>query len=133
MTTVDRSEIDAPSHYDHPCGRQIIDLCRRMDFDFGNALKYLARAGKKAGQSADKDRAKAAYYLRDYATYLEQEEFGGFRFVDGSRTLAETFLAHEPEGTFLGRILSMGLEGLLSVVQLRIIADDLDPIEVLCD
>lgn len=37
-----------------------------LDFCLGNAVKYIARAGKKDGDSAEEDLSKAIWYIRRY-------------------------------------------------------------------
>lgn len=53
-----------PSHYD--LTPEPIDVIKGWDLGFclGNVLKYIARAGHKAGESRDKDLHKAMEYLR---------------------------------------------------------------------
>ncbi len=43
---------------------EIIDPALRRAFAFGNAIKYVSRAGLKAGEDAAADLGKALYYLR---------------------------------------------------------------------
>lgn len=52
--------IDHPPHYE-ACRVSIepIDVCEAYDFCTGNAIKYLCRAGKKAGSSEVTDLKKA--------------------------------------------------------------------------
>lgn len=54
-----------PTHYDYQM--QPIELITKWNLNFclGNVVKYLARAGKKEGESREKDLQKA----RDYAVY----------------------------------------------------------------
>lgn len=58
--------IDHPSHYESCAngGYEPIDLIDNYPFCFGTALKYLFRAGKKAGNSYEQDLKKARWYLR---------------------------------------------------------------------
>lgn len=56
------SNVDHPSHYQHPSGVEAIDICEHLGFNLGNAYKYLARAGKKGDRA--EDLRKAAWYLR---------------------------------------------------------------------
>jgi hypothetical protein len=55
-----------PDYYNqHPDGfrpRQVINAWG-LGFDLGNAVKYIARAGKKPGQSREQDLSKAIEYL----------------------------------------------------------------------
>ncbi len=54
----------SPKHYQLPNGFQVIDLTSQLDFCSGNVVKYVARAGKKCGESKLDDLRKAEYYLR---------------------------------------------------------------------
>lgn len=72
-------EVDHPSHYcsskatcSH-CGRRIecIDVTRHMDFNIGNAFKYLWRYKEKNGSI---DLKKAVWYIRDQIFIEEEKE-----------------------------------------------------------
>ena len=74
--------VDHPQHYtSDPSGVECIEITRHRNFNVGNAIKYLWRAGLK--QSADKsaqekqieDLKKAAVYINDEILRL-QEEWG---------------------------------------------------------
>tara|TARA_R100001198_G_C5128291_1_gene147746 strand:+ start:351 stop:638 length:288 start_codon:yes stop_codon:yes gene_type:complete len=54
----------SPRHYQMDNGFQVIDLTSQLDFCSGNVVKYVARAGKKSGESVLDDLRKAEYYLR---------------------------------------------------------------------
>ena len=54
----------SPKHYQMDNGFQVIDLTSQLDFCTGNVVKYVARAGNKAGESTLDDLLKAEYYLR---------------------------------------------------------------------
>lgn len=58
--------INAPDYYLLPDGRQLEEFIEKecLDFAMGSALKYLYRAGKKHGESAEKDRKKAEHYVK---------------------------------------------------------------------
>jgi hypothetical protein len=58
--------VNHPPHYtSHPSGIECIEITRHMNFNVGNAVKYLWREGLK-DQSADiEDLEKAAWYLND--------------------------------------------------------------------
>lgn len=62
----------APAHYD--MDPQPVDVIKawKLDFCLGNVVKYVARAGKKPGESRDADLNKAMHYLR-----LDLEDEGG--------------------------------------------------------
>ena len=79
----ERDSVDKvhPDHYKLGDGREVIDVIRLMmtedelrGFCKGNYLKYMLRAGKKAGESAETDRQKAAWYL-DYLENMNKVEF----------------------------------------------------------
>lgn len=47
---VKEQRVNHPSHYTwlkDLCGIEVIDITRHMDFDLGNAIKYILRNGKK--------------------------------------------------------------------------------------
>lgn len=63
--------INHPPHY---AGIDVtiecIDLTRHLNFQLGNAVKYLWRAGKKGGKEQEiEDLKKATWYLRDYLNH----------------------------------------------------------------
>jgi hypothetical protein len=55
--------VNNPPHYQTESGLQPIDVIEKFDLNFnlGNAIKYILRAGKKG--SAQQDLQKAIYYL----------------------------------------------------------------------
>ena len=69
--------VNHPSHYTwlkDLCGIEVIDITRHMDFDLGNAIKYILRAGRKPILSDNKsdfhagmiqDLKKAIWYIND--------------------------------------------------------------------
>lgn len=69
-----------PPHYTwlkKLCGIEVIDITRHMDFDLGNAVKYILRSGLKSEEGiSDKDKAvedlkKAVWYIQDKIAMLE--------------------------------------------------------------
>ena len=67
-------KVNHPSHYTwlkKLCGIEVIDITRYLDFDLGNAVKYILRAGRKSEEGyseTDKtieDLQKAIFYLND--------------------------------------------------------------------
>lgn len=55
-----------PKHYNaHPSGIECIDVVRHMNFNLGNVVKYLWRAGEKDPAKHLEDLKKAAWYLND--------------------------------------------------------------------
>ena len=61
--------IDHPNYYALPCGKDLEDFIsdRQLDFATGSALKYYWRAGKKHGESFDKDLRKCRHYCASIA------------------------------------------------------------------
>lgn len=71
--------VNHPSHYTwlkEKCGVEVLDITRHMDFDLGNAIKYILRAGHKSDASmSDKDKTiedlkKAVFYINDKINML---------------------------------------------------------------
>lgn len=74
-------KVNHPAHYTwlkDKCGIEVIDITRHMDFDLGNALKYILRCGHKSEQGySDKDKAiedlkKAIFYINDKIKVLSE-------------------------------------------------------------
>lgn len=72
--------VNHPSHYNwlkEKCGIEVIDIARHLDFNIGNAIKYLLRAGYKSekGYSNNaktiEDLKKAIWYIQDKIKILE--------------------------------------------------------------
>lgn len=59
--------INHPAHYGGDIPTEPIKVIRAwgLNFALGNAVKYVARAGKKPGSDALDDLRKAAWYLAD--------------------------------------------------------------------
>lgn len=63
-----------PSHYtSHPSGIETIEITRHMNFNRGNAVKYLMRAGLKDPAKEVEDLQKAAWYIQDEIKRLSQQ------------------------------------------------------------
>ena len=78
--------VSHPSHYTwlkDKCGIEVIDITRHLDFDLGNAIKYILRAGRKPIinenlsddflRAAIQDLKKALFYINDKINMLEDE------------------------------------------------------------
>ena len=79
MTKQDR--VEHPSHYTwikDLCGIEVIDITRHMNFNLGNTIKYILRAGHKSEEGlSDKqkhieDLKKALFYIKDEIKRLEK-------------------------------------------------------------
>lgn len=73
-------KINHPSHYTWLktlVGIEVIDIIRHMDFDLGNAIKYILRAGHKSEEGYTdtakmiEDLKKAVWYINDKIKMLE--------------------------------------------------------------
>ena len=54
--------VNHPTHYtDHPSGVECIQITEHMNFNLGNAVKYIWRAGLKGEELQDLE--KAVWYL----------------------------------------------------------------------
>ena len=76
-TEVEKSPdvVNRPPHYAEGWsnGAEVIDIAENLNFNRGNAVKYLARAGKKGGPEKEiEDLKKALWYVR-----REVERLGG--------------------------------------------------------
>lgn len=68
--------VDHPAHYTAYKGLEIIDLTEQMNFNRGNAIKYIARAGLKNPTAAAEieDLEKASWYVRREIERLRKEQ-----------------------------------------------------------
>lgn len=55
--------INHPAHYNTYKGIEVIDLAEQMNFNRGNAVKYISRAGIKNEKTEIEDLEKAAWYI----------------------------------------------------------------------
>lgn len=66
--------VNHPPHYtSHPSGVEAIQVTRHMNFNLGNAMKYLWRAGIKDGTKHIEDLEKAVFYIQDEIKRLKGE------------------------------------------------------------
>lgn len=72
-------QVSHPSHYawlKDLCGVEPLDICRHLDFNTGNAIKYLLRKDKVDGNNTKtekriEDLRKAVFYIQDEIKSLE--------------------------------------------------------------
>lgn len=63
--------INSPKHYNSsPSGIEAIEILRHMNFNVGNAAKYLFRCGLKG--DAIEDLKKSRWYINDEIARLEK-------------------------------------------------------------
>lgn len=77
---IEDNKVSHPSHYTwlkEKCGIEVIDITRWLDFDTGNAVKYLLRAGHKSEEGMTnkektiQDLKKAVWYIQDRIKVLQ--------------------------------------------------------------
>lgn len=65
-----------PMHYEFPNGARVIDITQWLNFNRGNVVKYVCRAGRKATPERE-DLLKAMWYLQQELKRLECEGVRG--------------------------------------------------------
>lgn len=66
--------VNHPSHYTAYNGLEVIDFTEQMNFNRGNAVKYVARAGLKNPETEIEDLEKAVWYLQREISRLKKEQ-----------------------------------------------------------
>ena len=79
-------EVNHPVHYTAYVGIEVIQLTEQMNFNRGNAVKYIARAGLKSYDTEIQDLEKAAWYIQ-----REIERVFNKRARDGSAEALAAF------------------------------------------
>ena len=65
--------VNHPRHYtSDPSGVECIEITRHRNFNIGNAIKYLWRAGLKDSNAEVQDLQKAVWYIADEIHRLEE-------------------------------------------------------------
>ena len=71
--TVAHDPVNHPSHYtQHPSGVECIQVTEHFNFNKGNAIKYIWRAGDKGNEIQDLE--KAAWYCLREVERLKKEQ-----------------------------------------------------------
>lgn len=67
------SQVNHPKHYSES-GLEPVEVIQKWNLDFftGNALKYIARAGRKPSEPEIKDLEKAVWYLQEKIRLLKE-------------------------------------------------------------
>jgi hypothetical protein len=69
--------VNHPAHYtSHPSGIEAIEVTRWMNFNLGNAMKYLWRAGIKNEETLIQDLEKAIFYINDEIERIKKDASG---------------------------------------------------------
>lgn len=67
-----KDKVNSPDHYtSSPSGIEVIEITRHLNFNLGNAIKYIMRANKKGTEAEDLN--KAIWYLLDELQRLKLE------------------------------------------------------------
>lgn len=67
--------VNSPSHYTaDPSGIECIEITRHRNFNIGNAIKYIWRAGLKDSDKDIQDLRKAIWYLQDEINRLNGDK-----------------------------------------------------------
>ena len=83
MAETREERVNHPSHYTwlkELCGIEVIDITRHLDFDKGNAVKYLLRSGYKEEEGLSvkekeiEDLQKAIWYIEDRIRMLKASD-----------------------------------------------------------
>lgn len=70
---IEYDNVNHPKHYtSDPSGVECIEITRHRNFNIGNAIKYLWRAGLKDGNGDIQDLQKAIWYIQDEINRLQQ-------------------------------------------------------------
>ena len=73
----ENNRVNHPSYYQDPSGIECITIARHRNFNIGNALKYLWRAGLKEEEGLNRvekqieDLQKAIFYINDEINLLK--------------------------------------------------------------
>lgn len=77
MNDTMHDSVNHPSHYTgFSNGAEVIDITENLNFNRGNAIKYLARAGHKDSASELEDLMKARWYVNREIARLTSSEGG---------------------------------------------------------
>lgn len=77
---MEKDRVNHPSYYQDPSGVECITVARHRDFNIGNALKYLWRAGLKEEEGLNRvekqieDLQKAIFYINDEIKMLKEKQ-----------------------------------------------------------
>lgn len=69
------SNINHPNHYNqHPANIECIQVVEEFNFNLGNAIKYIWRAGLKSENSIIDDLMKAEWYIKREIERVEKRQ-----------------------------------------------------------
>ena len=63
---IKKTAVEHPAHYMKDSGHEVIDVINAWDlhYNLGNAIKYIARAGRKNPETLVEDLEKAIFYIK---------------------------------------------------------------------
>lgn len=87
---MNNEQIDNTDYYRLPCGKYLEDFIAdfNLSFAMGSALKYMWSAGKKDGESKEKDLKKAGHYVAFIAEHDNRDVFDVGKDLIGYHILA---------------------------------------------
>ena len=71
MTTNNNDPINHPAHYTQKSGVECIQVTEQFNFNRGNAIKYVWRAGEKDPAKEVEDLEKAIWYINREITRIK--------------------------------------------------------------
>lgn len=94
-------EVNHPKHYnDHPSGVECLTIVQAFNFNLGNVIKYVWRAGLKPGAETLKDLKKAKFYINAEIRRVAEESHE-IPDIDQINKEIKKIIYRLPENTFL--------------------------------
>ena len=72
MKNKKKERINHPSHYNNVKGIECIEVVENFNFNRGNAIKYIWRAGEKEKDTEIEDLKKAIWYIQREIERIEK-------------------------------------------------------------
>lgn len=95
--------VNHPKHYNsHPSGIEIIDIVEHMDFNLGNAFKYISRCGMK--DDSIQEMKKSIWYIKREIKRIENWQNIEMKYPCNKENSTQCydifvkFMSHEPDG-----------------------------------
>lgn len=100
---IDPNGVQVAAHYNnHPSGVEAIEVCRCLNFNVGNAFKYVYRRGDKLesgmtpAEVVQKDLDKALWYIRDEHNFCVDVPVVGYGAVGKGSVALQRVCDKEP-------------------------------------
>jgi len=71
---LEKETVEHPDHYNWIPGIECLDVVEHFNFNLGNAIKYIWRAGRKDRESHIEDLKKACFYLTTEIARVQKEK-----------------------------------------------------------